>query len=118
MGTMEPVEQATESGSLKENAKDAKLVTGIFDARDAASTAVDALLHYGRSPEDISMIMSSGTRAYGPAASASVIVYGTVAGAPSGTRPAAAKAACAARVLPPSRPSISPGEKWARSSCT
>jgi hypothetical protein len=62
MGTMEPVGQAATSGSVRTITKDARLVTGVFDARDAASTAVDALLLYGRSPEDISMIMSSGTR--------------------------------------------------------
>ena len=80
--------------------------------------------------------MSTGMRSNGPAASAATIVYETVAGAGSAALSAASAAASAfskpvalprrsfayassaAFKLLPARPSISPGEKWARSSNT
>src|SRR6187431_1195012 len=72
--------------------------------------------------------MSTGMGLNGPATSSAVMVYEVSIGAPSaasaaGTASGArlrarAKAATARRWLLPSRPSISPGEKCARSSIT
>lgn len=52
----------TLNGAQSAMESDARLVTGIFDTRHAAEAAVQQLVQYGRSREDISMMMSDATR--------------------------------------------------------
>lgn len=62
MALMETSKEPSGGAMVTKAPRNIKVVTGIFDSRDAASRAVDALIEYGRSRDDISMMMSSGTR--------------------------------------------------------
>jgi hypothetical protein len=69
MAIIEPIEQSPYPEPKAASAmappaarRTTRVVTGIFETRAAASGAVDSLIQYGRSREDISMMMSSGTR--------------------------------------------------------
>lgn len=62
MALTETSREPGKSALVTKAPRNIKMVTGIFDSRDAASTAVEALVEYGRARDDISVMMSAGTR--------------------------------------------------------